>query len=334
MRRFSIALLSCCLAAVALTSLTVGCGGKKDDDEDDAPRRPKRATAGPAAAAATLKPVVGDYSGTITGKVELASDADLAERTASLRKDINSHSDSAYCSRGEKAGSPTLPVRPFETEEQEYRVGKNKGLGNVFVWIEPESAQYHFAVPQAQVDAAAKEVTIGQPHCAFLPHCSVAFPSYYKDGVQVKTGQKVVIENDARVTHNAKVTGGPLNPGGNRTLAEMKEGGTPNQIDYVFKPEKNAITVGCDVHKWMQAYVRVYDHPYAAITSVGGNPKKKVWEDEASPAFGTYTITGVPVGAKVKLFAWHERSLWLTPPSGEPITLAKETKKDFSTSVK
>ena len=59
------------------------------------------------------------------------------------------------------------------------------GVGNVFVWIVPEAGSY-FEVPDDQL-AKFKDaqVVVSQPHCAFLPHAAVLFPSYYKDGKQV-----------------------------------------------------------------------------------------------------------------------------------------------------
>jgi len=340
MRRFSLAFMATTLGAVVFASLVIGCGGKKDDD-DDGPAPPKKKRGGGTAAAAeTLKPVQGKYEGTITGKVTFEGDpASVEELTAALQKEISAKPDDhSYCMKGRLPSDPAdfkSSIQPYETVEQEYRIGKNKGLGNVFVWIEPE-AGYHFEVPPDQLSAIDKEVVLTQPHCSFLPHCAVVFPSYYKGGDQVKTGQSLFVENDARVSHNAKVSGGPLNGESNQTLEPKKGNAEPKRVAIIFKPEKREITVSCDIHKWMKAYVRAFDHPYATVTSVGGDPKKKVWENLDSDVVGTYAIKGVPVGAKVKLFVWHEKAGFLNQggASGEAITLGKDNKKDFAASKK
>src|SRR5262249_24639011 len=61
------------------------------------------------------------------------------------------------------------------------------------------------------------------------------------------------------------------------------------QIDIpIEKPERNEIKIQCNIHGWMWASVRVFDHPYFAIT----NEK------------GEYEIKDAPVG-KFRIFVWH-----------------------------
>src|SRR5262245_5043106 len=223
-----------------------------------------------------------------------------------------------------------------ETEQYEYRIGKNKGLGNVFVWIQPESNQLYFNIPKEQLEAVPKTVRLTQPHCAFLPHCMILFPVYKgpdgykdKDGKPNSTGQKFIVENDAKVGHNASVVGGPLNPQQGGTMAPK----TTND-SITLRPDSQAVSIACNIHGWMKGWARVFDHPYAALTSVGADAKAGKWEDLDSAEVGSYKITGVPVGAKVKLFAWHESAGWLTPQTGEAITLEKKMTKDFKASRK
>jgi hypothetical protein len=226
-----------------------------------------------------------------------------------------------------------LAGKEYETNQQMYRIGDNGNLGNVFVWIQPEPGHY-FEVPEDQIKALPQRVLISQPHCAFLPHCSIHVPSYYKDGKLEKTGQKFVVENDAMVGHNSNVSGGADNPGENRLLGAGKE------MEVTLVPSRNYVSIRCNIHPWMSAYLRVFDHPYAAVSSVGGDPGKKVYEDLKDPKFGTYEIKGVPVGAKVRLFAWHESDSvgekgWLTSPKGDEVTIQKgPNTKDFKAELK
>ena len=38
-----------------------------------------------------------------------------------------------------------------------------------------------------------------------MPHCAILFPSSYKNGEQVPTGQQFIVLNDAKVSHNASI---------------------------------------------------------------------------------------------------------------------------------
>ncbi|MFO0927657.1 MAG: hypothetical protein U0736_11560 [Gemmataceae bacterium] len=328
MRRLLCRSLSTALLLTLTGLLAFGCAGSRrsDDDEDEGPR--VRKTVRPQAA--QLKPVKATEYGVIRGMVTwdgaLPNMDQLAEE---LKKSMSANSDHQYCLTGKKPDDPAdyqSTIQPFETTQQEYRIGDNKGLGNVMVWIEPPDGHY-FEVPKDQLDAVAKEVRLTQPHCAFLPHCTVLFPSYRKDGAETPTGQKLIVDNDARVAHNANIKK-PLSGTDNVLIPPTQK------REYVMPVEKGFITVGCDVHKWMSAYLRAFDHPYAAVTSVGGDAAKKVWEDRKAPAFGSFEIKGVPVGAKVKLVVWHEKLGYLTGQKGKELTLKKENVENFSAGQK
>ena len=77
--------------------------------------------------------------------------------------------------------------------------------------------------------------------------------------------------------------------GGSRTIAPKGE------LEVTLKPDNQEITFNCDIHKWMDAYARVFDHPYATVTK----------ED------GTYEIKHVPTGADLQIVAWHEKAGYL-----------------------
>ena len=331
MRRFSLAFLTISFCVFVSSLLLLGCGGKKDDDDDVGPRpsKTKRET-GPLAGS-TLKKVEAKEYGTISGKIEFVGDAAAVIAAANASSTIAGKTDADFCLTGKKGTeSSPIPIQLYETTQQDWRIGNNKGLGNVFVWIEPQQG-YYFDIPADQLAAINKEVIISQPHCNFLPHCTVLFPSYFKDGVPVKTGQTLIIENDALVLHNAKISGGknnPLNVG-----IPPRKGDIVSKDVHTFTPETGTVSIACNVHTWMKGYIRVHTHPYVTVSSVGADlkdPVKKVWEQPDSPAYGTYTIKGVPVGAKVKLFAWHEKAGYLTKASGDDFDLTKDTKKDFT----
>jgi Polysaccharide lyase family 4, domain II len=65
----------------------------------------------------------------------------------------------------------------------------------------------------------------------------------------------------------------------------------------------------------MTAYWLVLDHPYFAVTDKDGN----------------FEIKNVPAGTQ-KLVVWHEAASYVTPTSGESITIKANdaTTKDFT----
>ena len=86
------------------------------------------------------------------------------------------------------------------------------------------------------------------------------------------------------------------------------------------------IEITCGIHGWMKGFVRSFDHPYAALTKVGSDAAKGVYQDKKDAAFGHLRDQGVPVGAKVTLKVWHE-ALGLIET--RKITLAKANPLDF-----
>ena len=107
--------------------------------------------------------VLSPGKGVLKGKIVMKGSPNLDELTKQLRDKIKMK-DTEYCMKGSEA----------ETTESEYRIGKDNTLGNVFVWIVPDSGTF-FKVDDNQLKALEKEVKIHQPHCAFIPHCAFLF---------------------------------------------------------------------------------------------------------------------------------------------------------------
>jgi hypothetical protein len=307
--------------------LFMGCGGAVDDyNSEPLPRgnigQISANVGGPAEQAKLLPQKPEDYKGVIAGHVVWEGDKpDIDALTKGLQGGmVNNRS---YCLTGKEGGIST-EIMPYETFQQSFRIGDNNRLGNVFVWI---AAPAGFAFnPPDNVLATTKSVEVHQPHCAFLPHCSIVVPWKSPEG---KKQQTLIIENDARVAHNAKVQGGPINGTKDQLLGSWDGKGKLQMVEYDLKPERDAITVSCGVHAWMRGFVRVFDHPFAAVTSVGADPSKpkdRVWENPKDPKYGSFEIKGVPVGAKVKLYAWHEQLQWLV--NGKEITIDADPKKN------
>jgi hypothetical protein len=66
-------------------------------------------------------------------------------------------------------------------------------------------------------------------------------------------------------------------------------------FDYTPKNPEEMLRLGCEVHRWMVAWVGVESHPYFNVTN----------------ETGVFTIANVPPG-RHQIRAWHERYGWLT----------------------
>lgn len=170
---------------------------------------------------------------------------------------------------------------------------KNKGLKNVFVWLEPAKKGDPALPVHPKLKAVPKDgVVMDQPACAFIPHV-----------VALRQGQDLIAKNSSPIAHNFKWTGNPAkNPGGNVLLPPGGEKAIAGLVE-----ERLGITVECNVHPWMKGYVRVFDHPYFAVTDADGN----------------FTIKDAPAG-DYRIKYWHGSGGWLGGVAGKdgyPITI-------------
>jgi hypothetical protein len=243
-------------------------------------------------------------TGSVKGRVTIAQDKmpDTAELNAKLlafMKSKASAADLPHC----------LDMAPEDQRgQQEWIISKDKGVKNVFVFLKPAKGTY-FAVEEKDPGVQAvkdKPAELDQPHCAFVPHALPVFPSYKNGkGTKVKTGQKLVVKNSAKIAHNTNLQGikNEIIPSGG-ALAPLE-----------LEPASTPITVQCNIHPWMDAYVWPLDHPYVAITDADGN----------------FEIKNVPAG-DVHIVVWHDKAKFISDkgPSGEPITTTSGvTTKEF-----
>jgi plastocyanin len=142
-------------------------------------------------------------------------------------------------------------------------VGSGGGLKNVFVYVKDGLGNLRFPVP-------ATPVVLSQKGCRYAPHVF---------GVQA--GQPVEIVNDDPTLHNVHAI-----PEANREFNT----GQPVQgmrHTHTFSTMEVLVPFKCDVHRWMNAYVGVLDHPFYAVTTEAGD-----FELKGLPP-GTYTIEAV-----------------------------------------
>jgi hypothetical protein len=201
---------------------------------------------------------------------------------------------------------------------------KTKAVKNVIVWLvpEPTAAEWKrlkstgtdrlrefpsFKPAQIHPDLrkpAAKTHTIDQPCCRFIPHVLLA-----------REGDNLDIKNSASFAHNAKWDS-DKNGAFNESI--KSDGG-------VFavkglKAERYPIKMQCFIHGWMFALVKVFDHPYFALT------------DEK----GKFEIPKVPVG-DLRIFVWHEEGVFTAMKEdrfGEPLTVKPKVTETRTFEVK
>lgn len=161
-----------------------------------------------------------------------------------------------------------------------YIVNKaSKGLKNAVVWIRPDTANRKDVIPKEKIKPGlleAKPVThvIDQPCCAFVPRI-----------LAVRAGDGLEVKNSSPVPHNIKYNG-------ENSFNVNIPAGMSHKMEQPFTPSSVPVGFECGMHPWMKGQVRVFEHPYFAIT-----------DDD-----GKFEIKDVPAG-KWRIVYWHEAGL-------------------------
>src|SRR5262245_54509247 len=165
---------------------------------------------------------------------------------------------------------------------------KNKGLRYAFVWLTHEDIKKKDPLPThpSLKEPKDKEVVMDQPMCAFLPHA-----------IGMREGQILVAKNSAAINHNFKWTGNPTtaNAGNNILIAA----GNAFPIKGLVA-DRLPVKIECNIHPWMNGWVRVFDHPYYAVTDKDG----------------AFEMKDAPAG-KYRLMVWHGSGGWLGGAKGK-----------------
>ena len=182
----------------------------------------------------------------------------------------NSHDETFVAAA---SGCGESPIRHTEN----WKVGPKGELGDVVVWIvDPKFFKIAAAVPP--------EIELKQIGCRYVPHVTA-----------VEAGDNFKITNGDPTLHNirAKIYNGPGQPPG----ADVFNFGqaTQGQTDEREFDDPGIYTLQCDVHAWMQCWVKVIPGPNACfgVTDLQGKFSLR-WS--GSLADGDY-----------KIDAWHPR---------------------------
>jgi hypothetical protein len=155
------------------------------------------------------------------------------------------------------------------------------------VWLEVPKDQANQKLPihPSLVEIKDKKIIIDQPACMFIPHA-----------IAMREGQAILAKNTSGISHNYKWSGHPdVNPGGNVLLPPNGEKEIAD-----LKADRFPVSVECNIHSWMRGWVRVYDHPYYAVTDENG----------------AFQLKDAPAGTWV-LKIWHGSGGWLGGAKGK-----------------
>jgi len=147
-------------------------------------------------------------------------------------------------------------------------VNANGTLANVFVYVKaglPAGATY---------PAPATPVLLDQNGCRYHPHVF---------GIQV--GQPLNIKNSDPVLHNIKAKAVK-----NRPFNVSQPNVTTTPTVRTFAQPEVMVSLECNVHGWMNAFLGVLPHPFYSVTGTDGS----------------FSIKGLPPGTYT-IEAWHEK---------------------------
>ena len=141
----------------------------------------------------------------------------------------------------------------------------NGGLENAIVFVSS-------GLPAGTSYPAAAPVEINQQSCHYIPHVFT-----------IMTSQPLKVKNSDETLHNIHAFA-EKNPQYNQGQARKD---MVNETK--FEKAEMPLALRCDVHKWMNSFAGVFDHPFHTVSKAGG-----AFELKLLP--GTYEIT-----------AWHEK---------------------------
>lgn len=143
-------------------------------------------------------------------------------------------------------------------------VDQKGDLANAFVYIKSGLEGKTFEIPTTPV-------TLDQSGCMYRPHV-----------LGIQTGQALRVLNSDPLTHHVQAQTNP------KWGLNQPPGSPP--VERKFIRPQVMITVQCNIHSWMSAYIGVLNHPYFAVSKDDGS-----FEIDNLPP-GTYTIA-----------AWQEK---------------------------
>ncbi len=159
----------------------------------------------------------------------------------------------------------------------------NRGIKDTVIWLAPDIKDRKAAFPRESIHPKllkekVSDVKMLIMDCHFIPNV-----------LAVREGASIEFTNlqQEAATHAVK-----MYPKANPDFVQLILIGEARKTE-ALKKEPSAIPVSCALHSWMHAYIRVFDHPYFAVTDSDGN----------------FEIKLAPKG-KFRLYIWHPANGW------------------------
>jgi plastocyanin len=190
---------------------------------------------------------------------------DPASATGTISGNIMFEGEVPAAARIQMAADPFCQSHSEGATSQEVLVTEDSKLQNVILYVRSGHEDATYPVP-------SEPVVIDQENCVYSPHVFTMMAS-----------QELSITNSDTTLHNIHAwaeVNTPFNIGQPVQGMETKK---------TFDQPEMPLPIRCDVHRWMNSFVGVFDHPFHTTSGDTGN-----YELKLPP--GTYEIV-----------AWHEK---------------------------
>ncbi len=153
-----------------------------------------------------------------------------------------------------------------------------RGVKNVVVWLRPDSDDRTAGWPADRIhptlrNPVPRQHVLDQPDCQFEPRI-----------MAMRDGDSLLVKNTSAIRHNVTFT--------DRWAVEFNRTLSASEVIETdpLSADRIPASIRCTIHPWMQAHLRVFDHPHFAVTD----------------AAGRFEIRLVPVG-RCRVVYWHEQ---------------------------
>ena len=179
-----------------------------------------------------------------------------------------------------KGEIPTARKIRMDTERHCAQLAKGEVIGDDIVADAKGRVKWAFVYVKSGLEGKTFEVpkakaVVQQAGCHYSPHV-----------LGIMVGQDLVIRSGDPVIHLPHVA-----PKNNREWA-FSQAKVGEERTKTFTAPEVMVRLICDVHRWMEAWIGVLDHPFYAVTD----------------AAGKFEIKGLPPGA-YEIEVWHEKYL-------------------------
>lgn len=174
---------------------------------------------------------------------------------------------------------------------------KTRGVRWVMVWLVDANNTDAKLPVHPERKKFPEKVSVNITCCTFAPHT-----------LGVREGQTVVFDYNDKVPHNINIIRSSPHPNPGVIVPPGKTLEVPH-----WKASRIPTVVCCTIHPWMKMYIRVFDHPYFAVTDEQGN----------------FEIRNAPAG-EYRLVVWHETNGWVVGDKrGVPIRIEPGKTTEF-----